>query len=175
METDPQVVTHEPLYIDNSGIVLLLPFLPRYFNMLELLKDGVFRGEGQQQRAVHLLHYLSHGTIEAPAHALLLNKILCGMDVAAPVQFGDALTEQEQQISEQVLQAVLQHWRALGGTSVAGLRSVFLQRAGRLMQEDHQWRLQVERGSFDLLLDRLPWSFSTIKLLWMERALEVNW
>lgn len=175
MKTEPQTAPHEPLYIDNGGIVLLWPFLSRYFSMLGLQKDGAFRGESQQQRAVHLLHYLSHGTIEAPAHAPVLNKILCGMDAAAPVEFGDALTDQEQDVSGQVLQAVLQHWSALRGTSIQGLRSAFLQRAGYLVQEENQWCLRVERGNFDMLLDRLPWSISMIRLPGMERALGVNW
>jgi len=175
MATAPQPAQHEPLYIYNGGIVLLWPYLQRYFSLLALQKDGAFLGEGQQQRAVHLLHYLSRGTIEAPAQALALNKILCGMDVAAPVESGGALTEQEQQVSAQVLQAVMQHWHALGKTSEEGLRSVFLQRAGSLVQADHQWRLRVERGSFDMLLGGLPWSFSTIRLPWMQRVLEVSW
>lgn len=137
--------------------------------------DGAFLGDGQRQRAVHLLHYLSHGTIEAPAHALALNKMLCGMDVTAPVESGGALTEQEQQVSAQLLQAVVQNWRALRQTSAEGLRSTFLQRSGHLMQEDHQWRLRVQRGPVDLLLDQLPWSIGMVRLPWMERTLEVSW
>ncbi|KAB8043916.1 hypothetical protein GCM43_06965 [Janthinobacterium aquaticum] len=175
METTPQAAPHEPLYIHNGGIVLLWLFLDRYFNKLELQEKGAFLGEGQQQRAVYLLHYLSHGTFEAPAHALALNKLLCGMDVAAPVEPGGALTEQEQQFSAQVLQTVLQHWSVLGNTSVDGLREVFLQRAARLVQEDHQWCLRVERANVDVLMDRLPWSFSTIRLPWMKCALKVSW
>ena len=175
MKTEPQAAPQEPLYINNGGIVLLGPFLNRYFSLLELQADGAFLGEGQQQRAVHLLHYLSHGTIEAPAYALTLNKMLCGMDVTAPVEPIGALTEKEQQVSTQLLQAVVQHWGALGRTSVDGLREAFLQRAARLVQEGHQWRLRVEHAKFDMLMDRLPWSFNTIRLPWMKCELEVSW
>lgn len=175
MKTRAQQAQPESLYIDNGGIVLLWPFLDRYFSLLELQKDGVFLGESQQQRAVHLLHYLGHGAIEAPAHALALNKILCGMDAAAPVESGGALTEREQQVSEQVLRVVVQQWRQLDQTSIDGLRSVFLLRTGHLVQDELQWRLQVERGTFDVLLPTLPWMISTIRLPWMARALEVSW
>ena len=35
--------------------------------------------------------------------------------------------------------------------------------------------LAVKSGPFDMLLDRLPWSYSTIKLPWMHEVLYVDW
>ena len=90
------------------------------------------------------------------------------------------LTAEEQATTAGLLQAVIAHWTALGATSVAGLRESFLQREGRLvlLSPDEQpaaWQLQVQARSFDMLLDRLPWSIALIKLPWMERALHVQW
>jgi len=55
------------------------------------------------------------------------------------------------------------------------LHQLFLQRAACLVQEHYRRRLRVERGKFAMLMDRLPWSFSTIRLRWMKSVLEVNW
>jgi hypothetical protein len=70
---------------------------------------------------------------------------------------------------------VIAHWRALGSTSVAGLRESFLQREGCLSRKDDDWRLLVETRSYDMLLDRLPWGFATIKYSWMPGAIRVDW
>ena len=75
-----------------------------------------------------------------------------------------------------LLEAVVRHWDALGSTSVEGLRASFLARAGKLSERaDGDYLLQVEAQSFDILLDRLPWSVSIVELPWMERQLWVEW
>lgn len=38
--------------INNSGLVILAPFLPRYFDMLEMVKDDAFVDEQAAVRAV---------------------------------------------------------------------------------------------------------------------------
>jgi hypothetical protein len=35
--------------------------------------------------------------------------------------------------------------------------------------------LKVQPRAFDMLLDRLPWGFSIIKLPWMQGVLHVEW
>lgn len=74
-----------------------------------------------------------------------------------------------------MLQAVISHWNALGGTSVQGLRETFLQREGRLQRDEDAWRLRVAPRPFDMLLDRLPWGYATLKLPWMKEVLHVDW
>ncbi|MCI4176515.1 contractile injection system tape measure protein, partial [Dickeya dianthicola] len=74
-----------------------------------------------------------------------------------------------------LLAAILQHWNALGHTSVDGLRQTFLQREGTLWRQADSWKLEVVAGPFDMLLDRLPWRYSTIKYPWMDRPLHVVW
>jgi hypothetical protein len=43
------------------------------------------------------------------------------------------------------------------------------------LKEDGMWYLTIEPGTFDMLLDSLPWSYSVIKHAWMERAIHVTW
>jgi len=170
----------DPLHIANAGLVLLAAYLPRLFEHLGWVDGHAWRSPALTERAVHLLQWAATGEAAAEEHTLVLNKLLCGLPLQAPVPFDVLLTAEEQATTAGLLQAVIAHWTALGATSVAGLRESFLQREGRLvlLSPDEQpaaWQLQVQARSFDMLLDRLPWSIALIKLPWMERALHVQW
>jgi hypothetical protein len=58
---------------------------------------------------------------------------------------------------------------------VAGLRETFLQREGRLEHGEDRWQLQVKSLTFDVLMDRLPWGYATLKFPWMREVLHVDW
>ena len=165
----------EALYITNAGLVLLWPFLTRFFEQVHLVEDKAFVSDEAWQRAVLLTHYLGTGESEISEHRLLLNKLLCGwpMHESVPRQFMPTPTEEEQSIV--LLQTVITHWAALKNTSVDGLRQAFLQRPGKLVREPEQWMLTIERTGYDVLLEQLPWSFSVIKLSWMPHPLFVEW
>lgn len=170
----------QPLYLANAGLVLLAPYLPRLFDRLGWLEARALRSVALAGRAAHLLQWAVTGTDGAEEHALVLNKLLCGLPLHTPLPFDALLTEQERDTAFGLLQSVIAHWTALGATSVQGLRETFLQREGRLLlqAQDGQpeaWQLQVQPQAFDMLLDRLPWSVALIRLPWMERALHVHW
>ncbi|GAB2579728.1 hypothetical protein ISP15_00110 [Dyella jejuensis] len=169
---------NEAIYIANAGLVLLANYAPRLFGMLGLLRDGAFVDEAARHRAVHCLVYLSDGHTDTEEHEWVLNKLLCGVPIDAPVPPAKSLDAIAPTL-DSLLSAVIEHWKALGSTSPAGLRQTFLRRIGRLVEhdsyEDGHWRLKVQPGPFDLLLDRLPWSYGTIKLPWMTGAIHVDW
>jgi hypothetical protein len=167
----------EPFYIGNAGAVLLWPFLARYFQGLGLLEKNTFRGEAERNRAVHLVQYLAAGTLEAPEHELLLNKVLCGVAPEQPLDPVTPVTDAEQALSEQLLHALITNWDKLRNTSVDGLRQSFLLREGRLLRKDSDgsWSLAVSTKAYDMLLDSLPWRFSTVRLPWMQTVLHVKW
>jgi hypothetical protein len=52
-----------------------------------------------------------------------------------------------------------------------------LQRDGLLFNGDDftPWKITIERKGQDLLLDRLPWSYSIIKLPWIKGMINVEW
>jgi hypothetical protein len=163
----------ESFYIDNAGLILLHPFLPRYFETLGIVKDKqlIF-----PDRALSLLHYLVTGSTSSPEYELVLPKILCGLPVFAPGESKKELGENELEESLALLNAVIRHWTALRNTSVDGLREAFLQRPGKLSQkEDSDRLLQIESRTHDILLGQLPWGFNRIQLPWMERMLWVEW
>ena len=163
--------------VDGAGVVVLAPYLAVLFQRMALLKDQTIKAT-EQGKALQLLYYLSHGECAAqvslPSLWGLFNAI-CGIKPNTLVPL-PKLTKEEQNTCEELLKAVIQHWRVLGATSVAGLRETFLQRWGELrLVDDKGWELKVELHPLDVLLDRLPWGFSVIKYPFMEDAIHVQW
>ncbi len=178
----PQPVAEdEPIWVDDAGQVLLAVYAERLFKHLELLDQGRFKDEAARALAVQCLQQLCHGGQPREACDTVLSRLLCGAGPSALLPGVPPLPPETTALLEQLLQAVIAHWKALGNTSVAGLRETFLQRQGRLLKDKPRddappaWRLRVARRGFDVLLDRLPWSFSTIRLPWMEGVLHVEW
>lgn len=166
----------DAIHVGNAGLVLAGPYLPRLLRMLGLAGDVAFTPpEAAAERGVHLLQAVVDGRGDTAEPLLVLNKLLCGLPLATPVPPAIELTPQELAAIDGMLKAMIQHWRTLGNTSVAGLRETFLQREGRLMRKNDAWHLVVERRPLDVLLDRLPWGFATIKYPWMEQVLHVQW
>jgi hypothetical protein len=165
----------EPIYIANAGLVLCEPYLPRLFAVRGLTEGGAFKGATAIDKAVQLLQYTVTGRCGGPEHQLVLDKLLCGLAIEAPVNCDAELDDEDRSTVESMLKAMLANWKALGGTSVAGLRETFLQRQGRLVLKGDHWQLLVDPGPFDMLIDQLPWGFSTLKYPWMERMIHVQW
>jgi len=124
---------------------------------------------------VHLLQYIVTGEERTPEYLLSLNKLLCGIHGGVPIVAGIQISAHEKDVIEQMLLGVIGHWSAIGQTSIAGLRETFLVREGRLSFQEDAWQLKVVTSTFDMLLDRLPWSFAIIKFPWMVEALHVSW
>ncbi len=165
--------TAEGIYIENAGLVLLHPFLPRFFDALGI---SIAEEIVQPERALGLLHYLATGQIKAPEYELILPKIICHVPISTPVHSDIEITETEISEASALLDAVIEHWEVLRNTTPDGLRGTFLLRPGKLSQkEDGDWLLQVESRTFDVLLEHLPWGISMIKLPWMKNMLWVEW
>lgn len=162
--------------IQNAGLVLLWPFLPRFFASLGLTSQGQFADEAAATRACLLLQYLVAGTTEGLFEALLpLNKLLCGIALAQPLPTDWDIQPEEAEAATTLLDAVIQNgplWRTL---SVEGFRQAFLQREGLLSTRDGHWLLQAARETHDIIIDRLPWAVRHVKLPWMERLLFTEW
>lgn len=169
----------DPLYASNAGLVLASPFLPRFFETLDMTEkgDGVTRWKTRAAtaHATHLLQFLVDGRTSAPEPTLVLNKILCGLDLGTPVEAGIEITERERETSEQLLKSMIANWKVIAQSSTAALRETFLQREGKLEQHENGWKLRVQRKTLDVLVDQVPWSFSVIRLPWMPLPLYVTW
>ena len=164
-----------PVNVPNSGLVILAPFLSRYFGMLDMLENNAFRSKEDAVRGALLLEYLASGRTEVMEHELAFNKVLCGLDIVTPIPTTLELTEQEIEISEQMLNAVLQNWDKMSHSTVENLQGSFLLREGLLWEEDTNWSLQVSKAGYDILLNSLPWNISIIRLPWVDKHLQVEW
>jgi hypothetical protein len=154
---------------------LLHPFLQYLFKDLGLLDEAdQFAGEAAQQKAVHLLVFLAGGSASAPWE-WTMEKWLCGLDMDAFVPADLSLTEAEVLACNQLLQAVIGHWRPLNDSSTAALQETFLQRHGKLWPEGDGWHLALEKTGVDILLDQLPWGIGVIRLPWAAQNLFTTW
>ncbi|MBC3929771.1 contractile injection system tape measure protein [Undibacterium sp. CY21W] len=179
-ETSAQVPAEQAMfnrdsYVMNAGLVIVAPYIQRLFGILELTKNSAFIDDAAAQRAIHLLQYIVTGEEQTPEYQLTLNKLLCGVHGGVPIVAGIQMTEHEKEVIQQMLVGVITHWSAIGKTSIQGLRETFLQREGHLFKQEESWQLHIPSATFDMLLDRLPWSFSMIKFPWMPEPLHVTW
>jgi len=159
----------------NAGIVLLHPFIKRFFKKVGLLENDRFISPDHQQRGICLLHYLATGETVFPEEELLLLKHLCNYPLQRPVPRELPISEFERTEAGTVLEAAIAHWTALKRTSVEGLRINFLQRKGLLEKDAMGYTLHVETHAADVLLDQLPWGLSVVHFPWLPDLLTLKW
>ena len=175
LKDDEETPWDEEIYLANAGMVIAAPYLPRLFELLGLTEQSRFTSRKAAERGVHLLQYMVDERTGTPEYRLVLNKLLCGVKPGIPIVRGIEITDKETEAITNMITAMIQNWKILGNTSVAGFRESFLQREARLTLKNNVWHLQVEEQAFDMLLDQIPWSFSTIKYSWMDRVIFVKW
>ncbi len=172
--TTPKAVTSE-YHVCNAGLVLLAPFLADYYSEIALTVKGGFRDQEARVRAAHAIQFLATGKTQHPEYQLPLNKLLCGIPLDTPVPTAIDLTQHERDCGQALLTRVIDTWPAIGNTSIRGLREAFILREGKLSRLPGEWLLQVERLTYDMLLDQLPWSFKLIRFSWQDDVLRVEW
>ncbi|MBI2769862.1 MAG: hypothetical protein HYX47_09580 [Burkholderiales bacterium] len=131
--------------------------------------------EAAAARAAHVLDVLVFGEVQPVEPVSTLNRLLCGMQLDSVVSGPSQVCAAEKETLDGLLHAVSAHWAALGETSADGLRQTFLQREGELVHGGGGWTLRVPQKTFDMLLDRLPWSIAICMFPWMAEPLHVNW
>jgi hypothetical protein len=166
----------ETILVSNAGLVIIHPFLKFFFEGLGLLNSELqFKNADSVFKAIHLLQFIATGEETAEETDLVLNKILCGVDVSEPVPKSVHLSEEEKEECIFLLKTVLERWEALRTGNPAALRDTYLRREGILKRSGSSWNLVIERNTFDIMLERLPWSVSLVKLPWCEQILYVEW
>ncbi len=174
-EPAKDLLLNEQIYIQNAGLILLHPFLSTYFSRTGLMHEGKFADTEKQFRAPFLLQYAAMGNEEGIEHQMVLNKILSGINVEEALPKIVSLTEQEKQVSNELLNVVIQQWDKMKNTSIEGFRASFLQRNGALTLTPEAWVLKIEQRGYDILLQTLPWGMGMIKTSWMDKPLIVEW
>ncbi len=176
MKTNPDEIpkkpSEEPIYVNNSGLVIVAPYLNMFFKRMEVVADNKIINHS---KAITLLHYIATAKETFAEFEVVLPKLLCGFepDFAIPAPY--EITPDDIELVDEMLKAVISNWTILKNTSVAGLREAFLLREGKLTFMAEGSRLKVQRNSIDVLLDQIPWNISMIKLPWMTNLLTVDW
>jgi hypothetical protein len=165
----------DAIAISNAGLVILWPFLPRFFENLGLVSERKFESGAAQHQAAQILQYIVTEAEENHFEGLLpLNKLLCGIGLEEPFS-QTTLGPWEKEMAEGLMQAVIDkgpYWKNL---SLDGFRTSYLQREGLLRHREGVWILQVKKETHDITLNKLPWQFTTVKLPWMNQILMIEW
>lgn len=169
------LITDETLLISNSGLVLAAPFLPFFFKGLGLVENKQFISPGAQNRAALLLQAMLDDSFYYEESDVLLNKILCGISPSEPIEVSFSPTIAEKEEINNLLNSMASRWTALKSTSGTSMARGFFPREGSLKQVNQGYELKVPRHSIDILLNRLPWTISIIKLPWMNETLFTEW
>lgn len=166
------VMTINTIEIDNAGLVLLVPFLPRLFRNLGYLGATRFADAERQVRALCLMQYMVDKNSN-PAADLSLNRLLCGMlpeDAVSPLP---DLTAMEKQAADEILEAMMAHWMLKDKMTTDELRQLFLKRHATL----HPGMPSVVRVApfdHDWMLGELPWVYRSVRTPWSE-TIAVQW
>src|SRR5690606_6965700 len=169
------MANEEPVWVMDAGLVLLSPFLPALFKTCDYLDNGIFRSTEMGASAVNLLVYMAHGLEELPEYQKLLPKFLCGILWETLLPETDPISDLERSNADELLIAVVTHWKALKNSSPEAVQEAFIRRLGKIIAGNPGILLEVEPKTQDILLKRLPWGFSMIKFQWMPDILQVKW
>lgn len=165
----------DTIFINNAGLVLLHPYLITLFERAGYTTENKFLNPTSQTSGIYLLQYAATGEDSSPEDFLTLNKLLCGTAIDKLTTDNIQLSEQNKKLVESMLQGLLNNWSVLGQSTIESLRESFILREGLLVEQEDKWMLTVESRGFDILLDRLPYNYSPIKLPWMKKPLHVKW
>jgi hypothetical protein len=166
---------NEDVFINNAGLVLLYGYYFQLFERLGFTENHTFKNEEFRLQAVHFLQYLATGMEQTEASYLVFNKVLCGIPVRTSVPEGITISEEQKELIEGLIMAAISHWPGIENCSIDGFRGSWLMREGIIYETPDDFVLTVERRSYDLLMNKAPFSYSLIKLPWMLKPLRVNW
>lgn len=165
----------QEIAVHNAGIIILHPFLNHFFTLLEIVNKQGNIVPSRRELAVQTLHFMAAGNEDFFEGELVLEKFLCGLPLHFPIQKKSLLTSEIKSEAENLLKHVIKNWPVLKNTSPEGLRQGFLQRDGKLIRKENNYKLIIERKALDILLEKLFWNISVIELKWISQILFVYW
>ena len=163
------------LFIQNAGLIILWPFLSRLFDKLNLLEDNDFVDESAQQKAILLTQYLVTGNTDFQESNLALNKLICGAPIEAFVDVDLSIDQFELNLCDSLLKSVISNWEKINNSTISTLRETFLNRDGVLVRSNADFKLNIDKKPFDVLLTTLPWNISMIQTSFMKNRILVTW
>lgn len=172
---NPKTTIKEGIAIRNAGIVIISPYFVMLFDRLGLVRGNKFTTRENQIKAVQYLQYVITGLSNTEEIYLPLNKVLCGLALSEAVPDEIDVSEDDKELINSLISAVISHWTAIGNSSIDGFRGNWLVRDGILVEFVDKWELTVDKRAYDLLINKSPFAFSIIKYPWMQKPLHVIW
>lgn len=174
-ESLKHVSARQEWMVENAGQVLLHPFIRLLFQNFSWVRDdGQLKAEFIEL-AVQALHYGNTGNDSFFEPDLILEKFLCGMPFHNSVPKACLLSRKMKREISILIKEVIRNWPELKNTSPVGLREGFIMRTGKLIKIENGYKLIVERKVQDVLLEKLNWNISIIKMPWQKEILFVEW
>lgn len=174
VKKQPKIKERIPIW--NSGLIIFHPFLRTFFTRVGLMNPlGEFKSDECRFRAAYLLHALTGSTEPPQDHLMILNKLLCGINILLPLDYEFEITEEEKNQITGLIKAVINNWTVIKNTSVAGFQETFVRRPGMIERSQDDWILRVESHGVDILLEEIPWNIHLITLSWMDYLIHVDW
>ena len=165
---------NEGISIENAGLVIAWPFLNILFSKLGLIENSQLKDDESKQKALLATQYLVDGKLKTEENKLVLNKILCGLEIDFYLDESLELNDIETGVCDMALKTILEQWGKV--KSVSTLRDYFLKRKGVLKSDEGGgYKLIVEKESRDILLRFLPWNLAIIKSSFMNSKLVIDW
>ena len=159
----------------DCGVILLFPFIPMLFDKTGCTSGGKFSNDNQKALALSVLSYTVYGHYTVPPADVSIIQLLCGFDAGIVPTEMPLLSDDQKEIAESLLNEVIHNWNPLGPASLNWLRTYFLIRTGTLGENASGLQLNIPPAAFDILLDKVPWSYSVLKFPWMKKPLFVTW
>lgn len=175
MNTSSEKLFAEGISVPNAGLVLLNNYFLMLMERLGIIANKAFKTKDDQLDAVHYFQYVVTGLTQTDESLLVLNKVLSGLSLDTPVRDSIEITPDQKKLMDGLIQAAIGYWPVIGDTSINGFRGNWLVREGILRETEERWELTVEKRAYDVLLMKSPFSFSIIKLPWMQKPLHVIW
>jgi len=165
----------EKIYVPNAGVIILWPFLSRLFKNLNWIEKGKFKNRRNQEKAIKIVQFLIDEEDNPPEIILILNKVICGIEINEPLNKRIRLTKKEKSEAVYFLESIISQWEEMKNTSRTIFQDTFLKREGILYKKEDKWHLKVEHRAIDILLKKLPWGLSIVKFPWNNYLIIVEW
>ncbi|CAM1358341.1 contractile injection system tape measure protein [Tenacibaculum xiamenense] len=162
------------MYVENAGVILTHPFL-KFLLINRELYDEETQKITNPEKAIHLIHFVATGKEQDLESNMVFEKIICGISPDQPINRFIYLSEEDKQEAENMIQAVLSNWEKMNNASIDLLRYEFFNRNGKLTTGKKTVSLKIERKPQDLLLNKINWNMSMVKLPWLTTMIQVEW
>jgi len=161
--------------IKNAGLIIIHPFINSFFKNLDFLDSTGSIKIDLIELAVQSLHFIGTGNNDFFEGNLILEKFLCGIPLKMPNQKESLLNDKIKDEANALLSELIKNWSELKNTSPNGLREMFFYRDGKLIQNENEFKIIIERKAQDVLIEKLPWNISVVKLPWKKELLFIDW